>query len=65
MAKKKQTAIFHRKTVVVGKTRQYELEDIPVVLMAIAEGYAMVRRPGCAPFVVREKELTIDKEGAK
>lgn len=28
-----------------------------VRVMARAEGYAMVRRKGCAPFVVSEKEL--------
>jgi hypothetical protein len=28
-----------------------------VRVMAIAEGYAMVRRRGCAPFVVSCKEL--------
>lgn len=28
-----------------------------VRVMARAEGYAMVRRKGCLPFVVKEKEL--------
>lgn len=30
----------------------------PVRIMAIAEGYAMVRRKGCMPFVVQVKQLT-------
>ncbi len=29
-----------------------------VRVMARAEGYAMVRRHGCMPFIVPEKELT-------
>lgn len=28
-----------------------------VRVMAIAEGYGLVRRPGCAPFAVSEKHL--------
>ena len=28
-----------------------------VVVMAVADGYAMCRRPRCAPFVVSVKEL--------
>ena len=29
----------------------------PVRIMAVAEGYAMVRRPRCYPFVIALKEL--------
>jgi hypothetical protein len=28
----------------------------PVTFIAAAEGYAMIRRPGCAPFVVPVKD---------
>lgn len=33
-------------------------ESFMVTVMAVADGYAMVRRKGCMPFVCREKELT-------
>lgn len=33
------------------------LEAREVEVMARAKGYAMVRRKGCAPYVVSEKEL--------
>lgn len=33
--------------------------------MVKAEGYAMVRRKGCVPFVVRESELrSVETQGA-
>lgn len=35
----------------------YDIEHAKVEVLAIAKGYAMVRRKGCAPFVVHEKEL--------
>lgn len=28
-----------------------------VKVMCVADGYAMVRRPGCYPFIVTEKDL--------
>ena len=28
-----------------------------VIVMAVADGYAMVRRPRCLPYVVQAKEL--------
>ncbi len=31
-----------------------------VVVLAIAKGYAMVRRPGCVPFVCTAKTPTLD-----
>lgn len=34
----------------------HRLGDGPVRLMARSGGYVMVRRPGCAPFVMTEKE---------
>lgn len=40
--------------------RMVKLDPIPfeVRVMAIAEGYAMIRHKGCMPFVVSEKELS-------
>ena len=32
-------------------------DEFEVRVMAIAEGYAMVRRKGCMPFVCRIKDL--------
>ena len=37
------------------KTSQLEVE-----VMAIAKGYAMVRRSGCMPFVCRAKDLSVE-----
>lgn len=42
----------------VGGRWYYKTETLPVRVMATAEGYAMVRRKGCVPFVCREKELS-------
>ena len=36
----------------------YEIENRPVVLMAIVGRHAMVRRKGCTPYVCKVKELT-------
>ena len=38
----------------------YKTEEKEVLVMAIAGGYAMVRRKGCMPYVCPVKEL---KEG--
>jgi len=35
----------------------YAEVDSEVVVMARVDGYAMCRRPGALPFVVREKDL--------
>lgn len=35
----------------------YETVEYEVRVMARAEGWAMVRRKGCMPFVASEKEL--------
>lgn len=40
-----------------GKKWTYFEEVIYVEVMAEAKNYAMVRRKGCAPFVVRSKYL--------
>lgn len=44
----------------VGDTILYTNAELPceVRILAIAEGYAMVRRKGCIPFVASVKELT-------
>jgi len=34
-----------------------ENEQFEVVVMAISDGYAMVRRPGCVPFVAAVTSL--------
>jgi hypothetical protein len=31
--------------------------EIPVRVLAVAEGYAMVRRKGCSPFVLEAKRV--------
>jgi len=40
-----------------GKKWTDETEEFEVVVMAIADGYAMARRPRCMPFVCSVKEL--------
>lgn len=44
----------------VGKTAKFlcGYSVVEVRVMALAEGYAMVRRKCCLPFVVSVKELT-------
>jgi hypothetical protein len=42
-----------------GMKHVYETEEIDVVLLAVAKNtWAMVRRPGCLPFVVHMKYLS-------
>jgi hypothetical protein len=43
---------------------EYAEERREVRVMVRAEGYAMVRRKGCMPYVVPEKELQPAKEQA-
>lgn len=40
-----------------GKWKDVVVEEHRVRVMARAEGYAIVRNPGCTPFVVSEKYL--------
>ena len=47
-----------REAVVAGMFETMMAERIEVRVMAIAEGYAMVRRRGAVPFVCQVKELT-------
>ena len=56
-------AILNRPNIVVrGGKFVEEREEMEVRIMAIAEGYAMVRRKGCLPFVCMEKELEEQNE---
>jgi hypothetical protein len=48
-------------TVVVNGKWVNETTPIDVRVMARAEGYAMVRRKGCLPFAVSEKQLRPSK----
>jgi hypothetical protein len=58
MGRKKEMAIYNRWRVDIEGGRFVEkIERCEVRVMARAEGYAMVRRPGCIPFAVREKDL--------
>lgn len=55
---KKQPMILRRPVIVAkGGKLVAEIEELEVRLMAQADGYAMVRRKGCAPFVVMVKQL--------
>lgn len=58
MKRSKEMAMYDRKIVVVvaGKFAQ-ETRPEEVRVMARAEGFALVRRKGCLPFAVWEKEL--------
>lgn len=58
MSRKKEFAIYRRVDVAVvnGKWAKQVSEHL-VQVMARANGYAMVRNPGCYPFVVSEKDL--------
>lgn len=40
-----------------GKKWSYFTEGRVVILMAVAKGFAMVRRKGCMPYVCQLKEL--------
>lgn len=46
----------HLKMMILGRLDEND-KWMEVVVMAISDGYAMVRRPGCMPFVVRVEEL--------
>lgn len=55
----KKTAIHvvRRPVRITDKGWEYETERFEVRVMAVAEGYAMVRRKGCMPYVAPVKEL--------
>jgi hypothetical protein len=40
-----------------GWNTSIEYEDVEVRVMAVTDGYAMVSRKGCAPFVIESKRL--------
>ena len=40
----------------------YTTEDRDVVLMAVVKIWAMVRRPGCVPYVVHVKALVVEEK---
>ena len=46
-----------------GKKWTYKTNLIEVEVMAIADGYAMVRRKGCAPYVCQAKEIKEKNSG--
>jgi phage host-nuclease inhibitor protein Gam len=52
-------AIHHSPIAVWQKTGkiQFEIESLSVKVMAVDGIWAMVRRPGCAPYVCHIKEL--------
>jgi hypothetical protein len=59
MSRKKREMAIHAapKPVVVNGKWARALERREVTVMARADGYAMVRRKGCLPYVAPEKEL--------
>lgn len=52
---KPELAMLYKRTMTLPTSVHFTATQVRV--MARAEGYAMVRRKGCAPFVVSEKEL--------
>lgn len=60
---KRETAILTRKLPADYSSKggwRYVAEEFEVRVLARSEGYAMVRRPRCAPFVCPEKDLRAD-----
>lgn len=56
---RKEFAIYHRDNCALeGGKFVLTVTRHLVRVMVRAEGYAMVRNPGCIPFVVSEKKLT-------
>jgi hypothetical protein len=47
-----------------GKWIARRVNTYRVRVMTRVEGYAMVRRPGCVPFIMIERELLPDSENA-
>ncbi len=39
------------------KQRWIDVNDKPARVMAVAEGWVMLRRPQCVPFVLSKKDL--------
>jgi len=40
----------------------YRTEEIEVLVLAVVGPHAMVRRPGCAPFVASAKDLSYEEK---
>lgn len=60
---KKRFAIHHFQTMaIVGGKFTPVVQPRRVRVMVIAEGYAMVRRPGAMPYVASAKELEMVDE---
>jgi len=62
---RKKKAYYQRQVSVLNATGWAIALDPPklVTVMAECDGYAMVRHPGCLPFVVKSKELKPFSEG--
>ena len=56
-AKDKAIWLCTRPTAFNGSKWSHETTEIEVRIMAIVDGYAMIRRKGCIPFVCSVKEL--------
>lgn len=59
--KKKAVHIVRLADGLVDDQWTYRVERRDVRVMAVAEGYAMVRRPTAMPYVARLKELEFQK----
>lgn len=58
MSRRREMAVHHAPCVLLQDGRfVHSTEPREVRVMARAEGYAMVRRPGAMPYVAPEKEL--------
>jgi hypothetical protein len=61
MAKKVMATHKHQSPTLSGNGRFVEVIELRrVEVMAEAGGYAMVRRPGCAPYVASLKDIEKD-----
>ena len=47
---------------IIGGKWINRIEEFEVIVMAIVDGYAMVKRPRCVPFVERAKDLVISEK---
>lgn len=58
---KKQKAVLTRTRPIGFKDGKFtsETESFDVIVMAIVDNYAMVRRKGFVPFVCRQRELNL------
>jgi hypothetical protein len=63
----KKQIVLHLNKVVATKDGKFYLktEIIEVELMAEKNGFCMVRRKGCMPYVARKKEIVTKQEKAE